>query len=122
MLREILYVGIGGFAGGIARYLVSTLIRWKGNGFPWGTFIVNMVGCLLVGMLVTLFNRLPNASSHLNLLLTVGFCGAFTTFSTFSKESLSLLQSGNYITFTFYVVGSIVLGITAVVIGYAIAK
>ncbi len=122
MIKDLLYVGLGSFAGGIIRYLVALLMKGGSSTFPWATFTVNIAGCLLIGLLLALFNRMPNASPQLNLMLTVGFCGGFTTFSTFSKESLGLLQTGNYTTFALYALGSLVLGIAAVALGYAIAK
>ena len=121
IIKDIILVGTGSFFGGIARYLVSLGMKGMGSTFPWGTMTANIVGCLLIGLLWAAFNRL-NASSQLNLLLTVGFCGGFTTFSTFSKESLCLLQVGNYSTFFLYALGSVVLGIAAVALGYALAK
>lgn len=122
MLRDLLYVGAGSFAGGVARYLVSLAMKSAG-GFPWPTFIVNAVGCLLIGLLWGLSVRSSNAlSGHLSLFLSVGFCGGFTTFSTFSKESLALLQTGSYLTFALYAVGSVLLGIAAVALGYLISK
>ena len=122
MLRDLLYVGAGSFAGGVARYLVSLAMKSVG-GFPWATFTVNVMGCLLIGLLWGLSVRSSNAlSGHLSLFLTVGFCGGFTTFSTFSKESLALLQTGSYLTFALYAVGSVLLGIAAVALGYLIAK
>ncbi|MCR5139114.1 MAG: fluoride efflux transporter CrcB [Bacteroidaceae bacterium] len=122
MLRDLLYVGAGSFAGGVARYLVSLAMKSVG-GFPWATFTVNVMGCLLIGLLWGLSVRNSNAlSGHLSLFLTVGFSGGFTTFSTFSKESLALLQTGSYLTFALYAVGSVLLGIAAVALGYLIAK
>ena len=118
----MLYVGAGSFAGGVTRYLVSLAMKSVG-GFPWPTFIVNAVGCLLIGLLWGLSVRSSNAlSGHLGLFLSIGFCGGFTTFSTFSKESLALLQTGSYLTFALYAVGSVLLGIAAVALGYLIAK
>ena len=87
IIKDIILVGTGSFLGGIARYLVSLGMNGMGSAFPWATMTANIVGCLLIGLLWAAFNRL-NASSQLNLLLIVGFCGGFTTFSTFSKESL----------------------------------
>jgi len=121
IFKDILLVGAGSFLGGIARYLVSLAMKGLGSSFPWATMTANIVGCLLIGLLWATFNRV-NASSQLNLLLIVGFCGGFTTFSTFSKESLSLLQAGNYSAFILYALGSVVLGIAAVALGYALAK
>ena len=86
IFMDILLVGAGSFMGGIARYLVSLAMKGMGSAFPWATMTANIVGCLLIGLLWAVFNRV-NASSQLNLLLIVGFCGGFTTFSTFSKEA-----------------------------------
>jgi CrcB protein len=122
MIKDILIVGVGSFLGGSARYAVSRLIRYAGTGFPWATFAVNMLGCLLIGLLGGMVMRHPNVPSWLPLLLMTGFCGGFTTFSTFSKESLALLTAGSYLTFLLYVVGSVGLGLAAVVLGYLTTK
>lgn len=122
MLRDILLVGAGSFIGGAARYAVSLLVRVGACGFPWGTFAVNVLGCLLIGLLWGCMGRCATTTSGLMLFLTAGFCGGFTTFSTFSKESLALLQAGSYTTFVLYAVGSLVLGIASVALGYAITK
>lgn len=95
-------------------------MRWSGNGFPWGTFAVNLAGCLLIGCLAGVFSRYT--SQPLNLLLTVGFCGGFTTFSTFSRESLALLQSGQWWPLVTYVILSVVLGIALTALGYVLTK
>ncbi len=121
IFKNIFLVGVGSFFGGIARYLISLGMKGMDSAFPWATMTANIVGCLLIGLLWAAFNRV-NASSQLNLLLIVGFCGGFTTFSTFSKESLCLLQAGNYSSFILYALGSVVLGIAAVALGYALAK
>lgn len=121
MLRNILIVGAGSFIGGALRYVFSLLLKYTG-GFPWATFIVNLLGCLIIGLLWGLFTRFTNVSQQLILFLSVGFCGGFTTFSTFSKESFQLIQSGNWLYFSLYVAGSIVLGILLVASGYQIAK
>ena len=92
------------------------------NGFPWGTFVVNVAGCLLIGILWGVMSRLQNISPAFSLFLMVGFCGGFTTFSTFSREGLTLLQANNYFLFSLYVIGSVVLGILAVALGYYTTK
>ncbi len=121
IIKNILLVGAGSFVGGALRYLVSLGLKYTG-GFPWATFLVNLVGCLLIGLLWGLFSRFANASQQLVLFLTVGFCGGFTTFSTFSKESLILLQASNYLMFALYIMGSVVIGIGLVAIGYYLTK
>ena len=92
MIREILLVGSGSFAGGVARYLVSLALKWNGEGFPVGTFVVNIVGSLLIGLLIGLLARHPSA--WLNQLLVVGFCGGFTTCATVSLEVADLASRG----------------------------
>lgn len=122
MIKDILFVGIGSGIGGICRYLVSLCMGHIHNGFPWGTFVVNIVGCLMIGILWGVMSHFPNLSSAFSLLFMVGFCGGFTTFSTFSKEGLTMLQTNNYLIFSLYAIGSIVLGIMAVALGYYTTK
>ncbi len=121
MLKELLLVGAGSFLGGAGRYLVSCILR-SSAGFPWGTFTVNVLGCLLIGLLWGWSVRSLQTSSPLMLFLSVGFCGGFTTFSTFSKEGLALLQSGSYGLYAFYVLTSIALGLLAVLVGFSATK
>ena len=120
MLKDLFLVGAGSFFGGIARYLVSYCMKGVGSGFPWATFTVNVVGCLLIGLLWAFFSRCHAPS--LSLFLEVGFCGGFTTFSTFSKESLALIQTGDYSSFVLYALGSVALGLLALFGGYVVAK
>ena len=120
MIKDILLVGIGSFVGGVLRCLVSMVMNTAGGGFPWGTFTVNILGCLLIGLLWGWGSR--SLSPQLMLLLSVGLCGGFTTFSTFSRESLALLQGGSYLLFALYVGGSIILGIGATALGWVLTK
>ena len=92
MIKSILLVGLGSCAGGILRYLVSLVLPPRGSGFPTATFIVNIAGCLLIGLLYGLFSKYSETPSALCLLLTTGLCGGFTTFSTFSNEAVAMLQ------------------------------
>ncbi|MDE6646531.1 MAG: fluoride efflux transporter CrcB [Prevotella sp.] len=121
MIKDVFLVGIGSFFGGIARYLITLAMKGMSGTFPWATMTANIAGCLLIGLLWATLTRF-NMSSQLNLLLTVGFCGGFTTFSTFSKESMTLLQSGSYSLFGLYVLDSVTIGILAVAVGYILAK
>ncbi len=113
----MLYVGAGSFIGGALRYAASVLMKYSG-GFPWATWGVNLLGCLIIGLLWGYFSRMPNISANLTLLLSVGFCGGLTTFSTFSKESLILLQNGNFALLAIYILTSVILGIACVAAGY----
>ena len=122
MVKDLVLVGIGSGIGGMCRYLISLLMGSTSNGFPWGTFTVNIAGCLLIGLLWGMTSRFSSLSPALSLLLMVGFCGGFTTFSTFSKESLLLLQSGNYLGLSCYIAGSVVIGILAVWLGFSLMK
>ena len=122
MIKDVIIVGIGSGIGGICRYLISLTMGHAGNGFPWGTFAANVTGCLLIGLLWGVTSRFQNLSPAFSLLFMVGFCGGFTTFSTFSKEGLIMLQTNNYIFFLFYAIGSVILGIMAVALGYYTTK
>ena len=119
MVKDIIIVGIGSGIGGIFRYMISLFMNQIRNGFPWGTFVVNVAGCLLIGILWGVMSRLQNISPSFSLFLMVGFCGGFTTFS---REGLTLLQANNYFLFSLYVIGSLVLGIMAVALGYYLTK
>ena len=121
-LKAILVVGSGSFLGGAARYLISLAMKSASKGFPWATFVVNVAGCLLIGFLWGWLSRTSQMESNLALFLTVGLCGGFTTFSTFSKEALMLLQNGNIWGFVGYVLASVIVGIAFVAVGYLITK
>ena len=95
MDRSFLLVGIGGFVGSVLRYWLSLFIgQHLVSTFPFGTFVVNVIGCFLIGLLAGLSDRGSLISPEVRLLLTTGFCGGFTTFSTFSYESMALLKDG----------------------------
>lgn len=118
IVKNIVLVGAGSFIGGAARYLVSLMMKSVGKGFPWATLIVNLAGCFLIGLLWGVFSRSSSEGSSWALFLTVGLCGGFTTFSTFSKEALMMLQSGNIWLFAGYVALSVVTGVALIATGY----
>ena len=122
MLKTILAVGAGSFLGGAARYLVSLAMKGLSKGFPWATLTVNLVGCFFIGLLWGIFSKNGTEGSNWALFLTVGLCGGFTTFSTFSKEALVMLQGGNVWGFAGYVAISVVAGIALVAAGFYIMK
>ncbi|MBB5334783.1 CrcB protein [Chryseobacterium koreense] len=92
---------------------------WNINSFPMGTFVVNLLGCFLIGLFTSYFMKFDNP---LKFLLIAGFCGGFTTFSTFSAENVSLWQSGNYGILALYILLSIIFGIFAVYLGLNLSK
>lgn len=122
ILRNIVIVGAGSFIGGAARYLVSLLMKGVSKGFPWATLAVNLAGCFLIGLLWGLFSKNSTEGSNWALFLTVGFCGGFTTFSTFSKEALMMLQAGNGWEFAGYIAISVVTGVALVALGYFLVR
>ena len=122
MIKNILVVGAGSFLGGAARYLISLAMKGVGKGFPWATLAVNLAGCFLIGLLWGLFSKNGTEGGHWALFLTVGFCGGFTTFSTFSKEAMMMLPAGNVWGFAGYVALSVGAGIALVAWGYFLAR
>ena len=112
----IVFAGSG--AGGVLRYFVQKFFVDAGFiNFPAGTFIVNFTGCFLIGLFNAIADKNNMMSPELRLALTTGFCGGFTTFSTFANENLSLLHNGNYFYFSIYIILSVALGIAAVIAG-----
>lgn len=122
IIRNILAVGAGSFIGGVARYLVSLATKGIGKGFPWATLTVNLLGCLLIGLLWGFLSRNASESTSWGLFLTVGLCGGFTTFSTFSKEALTMLQAGQIGGFATYIIISVLAGIALAALGYYVAR
>lgn len=120
LILKILAVGCGSFTGGILRYIVSLICQNSGKGFPWSTLIVNLVGCFLIGLLSGLLTR-TSQSQYLSLFLTVGLCGGFTTFSTFSKECLNMLQTGDFLHLILYSTISLLAGVLLVFIGFRLS-
>ena len=113
MLRNILLVAIGGAIGSVCRYLLSGI---NVASWPWGTFAVNILGSLFIGLLVGLVSK-GIVSPEIKLLLVTGFCGGFTTFSTFANESFSMMKAGDALQMALYLAASVVIGILAVWLG-----
>jgi len=123
MIRTLLLVGAGGFLGSIARFLASRFFQNHiPSAFPFGTFFVNIAGCFLIGLIYGLSERGSLFTTGWKLFLATGFCGGFTTFSTFANENLALLRDGDFFHFFIYTVLSVILGITATFLGVLITK
>jgi CrcB protein len=115
---EYLVIGLGGFLGANARYVLGGRItRWWGSEFPWGTFVINVSGSFLLGVLMAALNTRPLASPQYRLFFAVGFLGAYTTFSTFSYETLRLMQDQSVGAALWNITGSIILGLVGVSLG-----
>lgn len=123
-MKEVLIVSIGSFFGGGMRYWISKLVQsCTVIAFPFGTMAVNVAGCLIIGFLSGLNWREGGwMSPSAKLLLTTGFCGGFTTFSTFMNEGAGLMKEENYLYMMLYLFGSLALGLIAVLAGHYLAK
>ena len=123
MIRTLLLVGTGGFLGSVTRFLASRLIQTNLQSvFPFGTFFVNITGCLLIGLIYGFSDRSSLLTPGWKMFLAAGFCGGFTTFSTFANENLALLRDGDFFHFGLYTGLSVFLGITATFFGVLITK
>ena len=123
MIKHLLLIGTGGFIGSVARFLVSRLntrIDWL--SMPVGTLTVNVLGSLLIGFLIGISEKSPILTVEWRMFLMVGLCGGFTTFSSFSGENLMLLRNGQFLPLLLYTALSILLGFTAVYLGYLSTK
>ena len=120
---KILVVGLGGFVGAIARYGLSGLVhRYAQGTFPLGTMAVNVLGCLVIGVLMTLVEDRQFLSPNTRLFLTIGLLGSFTTFSTLGYETFELLREGDLRLATANILGNLALGIGAVWLGRIAVK
>ena len=117
-----LLVFIGGGAGSLCRYAIGLLLsrHTQSHSFPLATFTANALGCMLIGMLIAHLDRQPH--NGLRLLLVTGFCGGFTTFSTFSHETLRLLTTGHHLTAILYMTASLLTALTAVAAGFMLVR
>ena len=117
------YIAVGSALGGVSRYLVGGLIqRLLDTTFPAGTLVVNVTGSFLLGVFLRYAMDTPTLTPELRALLTVGFCGGYTTFSTFSYESVALLEEGDWTRAAIYVILSLALSFLAMVVGFAAAR
>jgi CrcB protein len=120
---QYLVISLGGILGANARYLLGTWIAQRyGTSFPYGTLVINISGSFVIGLFLTLISERFVVHPNWRLFFAVGFLGAYTTFSTFSYESVVLIQNGSWWLGLVNMVGSVVLGPVAVVLGMAVAR
>jgi len=121
-MKQLLLVFFGGGIGSLLRYVISKAFNSYFQHFFLGTFLVNTIGCLLIGIILGISVKGNYLSDNQTLLLATGFCGGFTTFSTFAFEKHSLITSGEFIYLAFYTITSIAVGLFAVALGLWLAK
>ena len=123
MIKMMLIAGAGGFVGTCCRYLVTRWCAMLFSGlWPLGTFLVNVVGCFVFGVLLGLFEKTQTVSTTESLLLVTGFCGGFTTFSAFAGEVCLLGDKGQFVTSLVYLLASVAIGVIMVIAGRALIR
>jgi fluoride exporter len=122
-LQKYLFIAVGGALGSIARFWVGSMITNRlGTKFPYGTFVVNITACLIIGFSLAFMGRRADLSVAWRFLIPVGFIGAYSTFSTFEWETFTRLQTGAFFMAALYVVLSVILGLVAVWCGVLLAR
>ena len=121
-MKSFLLVFLGGGLGSGLRYLVTIAMNQYSKVLPFGTFAVNMIGCLLIGLVLGYAQKENTITSNQTLLLATGFCGGFTTFSAFASENLELIRNGELFNFSIYAIGSVFVGMLLILIGYLLVN
>ena len=121
-MKSFILVFLGGGLGSGLRYLVAIAMNQYSKVLPFGTFTVNMIGCLLIGLVLGYAQKENTLTSNQTLLLATGFCGGFTTFSAFASENLELIRNGELFNFSIYAIGSVFLGVVLILIGYLLVN
>lgn len=122
-MPKYLYVAVGGALGSLTRYWVGVTIAGRlGTKFPYGTFIINITACFIIGLSLTLLSKQADVNPAWRFLIPVGFIGAYSTFSTYEWETFSTVRTGAFLMATLYAVSSILLGLVAVWAGSALAE
>jgi|TARA_B110000483_G_scaffold235957_1_gene308299 CrcB protein len=123
MWNSALLIFLGGGLGSVLRFLISQYISKKiESGIPWGTFVVNILGSLLLGATIGFFHKINLSSSQYVVFFTIGFCGGFTTFSTFTMENMLLLKNGDWTLVFIYSLTSVIIGVLAAFGGFWVLK
>lgn len=121
-MKNLLLVFLGGGFGSVLRYIIGKHLNNNENGIPYGTFAANILGSLLIGIILGMAAKNNTFSQNQTLLLATGFCGGFTTFSTFAYENHVFLKSGDFTSFAVYTVASFIVGFLAVFFGMYLVK
>lgn len=121
-MKQLLLVFVGGGFGSVLRFLIGKTFNSAKDGIPYGTFAANIIGSLLIGIILGLAARNNTLTNNQTLFLATGFCGGFTTFSTFAYENHLFLKSGDFTSFALYTILSFVIGFLAVFFGMYIVK
>lgn len=122
-LTAIALVGLGGAIGSILRYLSTIIVnKYYNNAFPLATFLINMLGCFLIGMFMAFIEKQPGVNDSFRLLFVTGFCGGFTTYSAFAYENTSLIGSGQTLIAFAYIAASVLAGLLCVWVGIYLGK
>ncbi len=121
-MKHLLLVFLGGGFGSVLRYLIGKYLNSAETGIPYGTFAANILGSLLIGIILGLAAKNDTLTQNQTLLLATGFCGGFTTFSTFAYETHVFLKSGDFTSFAIYTIASFVVGFLAVFLGMFLVK
>jgi len=121
-MKNILLVFVGGGFGSVLRFIIGKYLNNAENGIPYGTFLANILGSLLIGIILGLAVKNNTLSSSQTILLATGFCGGFTTFSAFAYENHVFLKSGDFSSFALYTIASFVIGFLAVFFGLYLTK
>ena len=121
-MKQILLVFLGGGIGSALRFVIGKYLNKPESYMPYGTFTANVLGCLLIGLILGLAAKNTSLSQNHIILLASGFCGGFTTFSTFAYENHVLLKSGDFMGFVVYTIASFITGFLAVFLGMFLAK
>ena len=123
MLKQIVFVALGGASGSVLRFLITVMTaKFYWGVFPLATLLANITGCLLIGVFAGFANGYFDVNSNLRLLLITGFCGGYTTFSAFAFENLNLIQYQHYVVAAIYTLLSVFLGFLAVWIGLQLSS
>lgn len=121
-MKPVLLIFFGGGFGSVLRYIIGKWLNNGENAIPYGTFLVNILGSFVIGIILGYAAKVSSPSNSYVFLLATGFCGGFTTFSAFAYENHLFLKNGDYFSFLIYTLGSVILGLLAVFAGFYFSK